>query len=61
MLFIYFFHIEVYSWGNGSFGQLGHGSTDDVLYPKLVESLHKKNIKKIGCGYFHTLAVTGKY
>lgn len=58
-LYVFIKYIEVYTWGAGSYGQLGHGNNNDVKQPKLVESLHNKNIKKIGCGYFHTLAITG--
>ena len=52
---------EVYTWGSGEYGQLGHGNNEDVKIPKLVESLKKKHIQKIGCGYLHTLAILGLY
>eukprot|EP01132_Coremiostelium_polycephalum_P004737 gene4737-5913_t len=47
---------EVYSWGQGSKGQLGHGSTEDVQRPKLIESL--RGITNISCGHFHTVVTT---
>merc|ERR1712137_267225 len=50
-------HGEVYTWGAGEYGQLGHGDNEDVKRPKLVESLRTKSIQKIGCGYLHTLAI----
>lgn len=41
---------EVYTWGRGSNGQLGHGDNDDRNKPTLVEALKGKQIKKVVCG-----------
>jgi E3 ubiquitin-protein ligase HERC2 len=30
---------ELYTWGKGRYGRLGHGDSDDQLKPKLVEAL----------------------
>lgn len=30
---------ELYTWGKGRYGRLGHGDSDDQLKPKLVEGL----------------------
>ena len=49
---------EVYSWGSGDKGKLGHGNTSDQRTPKLVESLRGKHIRKISAGFFHSLAVS---
>jgi len=39
---------EVYTWGSGNNGALGHGDYDDVYLPKKVDSL--KEITNIKCG-----------
>lgn len=30
---------ELYTWGKGRYGRLGHGDSEDQLKPKLVEAL----------------------
>lgn len=49
---------EVYTWGEGKFGRLGHGTERNCHTPKLVESLHGKRPRQIACGGFHTAVVT---
>ncbi|TYI64975.1 hypothetical protein E1A91_D09G125400v1 [Gossypium mustelinum] len=49
---------EVFSWGEESGGQLGHGVDTDVLHPKLIDSLSNTNIELVACGEYHTCAVT---
>ncbi|GKV00633.1 hypothetical protein SLEP1_g13298 [Rubroshorea leprosula] len=51
-------HAEVYSWGWGDFGRLGHGNSSDVFTPQPVKALHGLRIKQIACGDSHCLAVT---
>ncbi|XP_058729415.1 PH, RCC1 and FYVE domains-containing protein 1-like [Vicia villosa] len=41
---------EVYTWGKGSNGRLGHGDTDERKSPTLVVALKDRNIKNISCG-----------
>ncbi|XP_056855052.1 PH, RCC1 and FYVE domains-containing protein 1-like isoform X1 [Raphanus sativus] len=48
---------EVYTWGKGSNGRLGHGDADDRNSPTLVESLRDKQVKSIACGSNFTAAV----
>ncbi|KAG5403424.1 hypothetical protein IGI04_009543 [Brassica rapa subsp. trilocularis] len=48
---------EVYTWGKGSNGRLGHGDVDDRNSPTLVESLRDKQVKSIACGSNFTAAV----
>ncbi|XP_020879392.1 uncharacterized protein LOC9310014 [Arabidopsis lyrata subsp. lyrata] len=48
---------EVYTWGKGSNGRLGHGDADDRNSPTLVESLKDKQVKSIACGSNFTAAV----
>lgn len=48
---------EVYTWGKGANGRLGHGDTDDRNSPTLVEALKDKQVKSIACGTNFTAAV----
>ncbi|PON67076.1 Zinc finger, FYVE-type, endofin [Trema orientale] len=41
---------EVYTWGKGSNGQLGHGDSDHRDTPTLVDFLKDKQVKSIACG-----------
>jgi alpha-tubulin suppressor-like RCC1 family protein len=48
---------DVFTWGWGRFGELGHGNTDQQLVPKRVEGL--TNVTDIASGGRHSLAVGG--
>eukprot|EP00252_Welwitschia_mirabilis_P008654 TRINITY_DN20650_c0_g1_i1.p1 TRINITY_DN20650_c0_g1~~TRINITY_DN20650_c0_g1_i1.p1 ORF type:complete len:1115 (+),score=250.60 TRINITY_DN20650_c0_g1_i1:356-3700(+) len=48
---------EVYTWGKGSNGQLGHGNIEDMNTPTLVEALKDKQVKSIVCGSNFTGAI----
>ncbi|GAV62100.1 RCC1 domain-containing protein/FYVE domain-containing protein/BRX domain-containing protein/Mcp5_PH domain-containing protein/BRX_N domain-containing protein [Cephalotus follicularis] len=48
---------EVYTWGRGTNGRLGHGDTDDRSSPTLVEALKDKQVKSIACGTNFTAAI----
>ncbi|CAI2374245.1 unnamed protein product [Moneuplotes crassus] len=48
---------QVYSWGNGNQGQLGHGTTHDIKSPLIIKDLIQMSINQIACGYFHSAAV----
>lgn len=50
--------LQVYSWGWGDFGRLGHGNSSDVFTPQPIKALHGIRIKQIACGDSHCLAVT---
>ncbi|XP_072351447.1 probable E3 ubiquitin-protein ligase HERC4 [Scyliorhinus torazame] len=45
----------VYTFGAGSYGQLGHNSTKDEIKPHLVGYLFGKRVSQIACGSYHTL------
>ena len=51
---------DLYSWGVGVNYQLGHGSRDDVLGPKLVEDLVgiEEGITSFDASKYHSVAVT---
>jgi len=48
----------LYSWGAGTFGNLGHGDEKDCFEPKLIEKLKDKKIVHFAIGSQHALAVT---
>ena len=48
---------EVFSWGCGEHGQLGHGDLETCSAPRLVRSLAVLRIDAVACGARHTLAL----
>ncbi|KAL8134402.1 hypothetical protein AgCh_009435 [Apium graveolens] len=48
---------EVYTWGKGANGRLGHGDIEDRKTPNLVEALKDRHIKYISCGSNYTTAI----
>jgi alpha-tubulin suppressor-like RCC1 family protein len=50
---------EVFTWGHGAHGQLGHDAEDDELVPRFVASLSGLGVIGVSCGPAHTAAVTG--
>ncbi|CAH1796720.1 unnamed protein product [Owenia fusiformis] len=50
---------EIYSWGDGDYGKLGHGNSSTQKYPKLIQgALAGKVVKTMSAGYRHSAAVT---
>jgi len=49
---------ELFTWGEGKFGRLGHGAERNCHSPRLVESLLGKRPKQVACGGFHTAVIT---
>ncbi|KAK7374036.1 hypothetical protein VNO80_07460 [Phaseolus coccineus] len=41
---------ELYTWGKGANGRLGHGDIEDRKSPTLVEALKDRHVKNISCG-----------
>ncbi|CAG2100757.1 unnamed protein product [Medioppia subpectinata] len=48
----------VYGWGINDHGQLARPPCSDQCLPKIIEFFTVKNIHKICCGYYHSLALT---
>lgn len=46
---------ELYTFGWGIYGQLGHGDVFTLDRPKIVRFFSKKNVKQIALGHAHTL------
>ena len=49
---------EVYTWGNGDHGKLGHDSTDKVSGPQAIEALKGKHVCRVASYNEHTVALT---
>jgi len=49
---------EVYTFGQGMYGQLGHGDRENQTSPALVQALAGKCITQLQCGWHHTMALT---
>ena len=41
---------EVYSFGDGSFGKLGHGDQEDQTLPKLIEAMRGNRVMQVSAG-----------
>ncbi|KAG8066796.1 hypothetical protein GUJ93_ZPchr0004g39520 [Zizania palustris] len=48
---------EVYTWGKGANGRLGHGDIADRKAPTLVEALRDRSVKRVACGSGFTAAI----
>ena len=51
---------EVFSWGDNTDGQLGHGDKKERSVPTKVTALDGIVIIKISCGRYHTAAISDK-
>lgn len=49
---------ELFTFGQGRFGKLGHGNSDDKPIPTLVTALKSHKIVDVSCGDSHTLCAT---
>ena len=48
---------EVYSWGLGANGRLGHGSERTEPVPRLVERLRGRHVRQVSCGATYSAAI----
>ncbi|KAF7266968.1 hypothetical protein GWI33_019752 [Rhynchophorus ferrugineus] len=49
---------DVYSWGEGEDGKLGHGNRLSCEKPKLIEALQGYEVIDVACGGAHSAAIT---
>lgn len=49
---------EVYTWGRGDDGRLGHGDNGWKYVPRIAQSLSGQIMVQITCGSYHTAAVS---
>ena len=56
-------HGNVYSWGFGTYGQLGQGEEKIFLkFPRRIKDEPlKRNVVAVGCGDHYSTAITGEY
>lgn len=52
--------LQVYSWGNGDGGRLGHGDSSSREEPTLVQELQGKTMVSIGCGSTYSAAISSQ-
>ncbi|EGR28585.1 regulator of chromosome condensation, putative [Ichthyophthirius multifiliis] len=51
---------QVYSWGNGEGGLLGHSNEEIQASPKIIDKFQDLQVEFIICGGLHSLALTKK-
>jgi len=51
---------DLYTWGAGTRGMLGHKDEFDERLPRVVESLLGRDIVMVACGVAHTIALSGE-
>ncbi|XP_060683523.1 alsin isoform X1 [Hemiscyllium ocellatum] len=51
---------ELWSWGRGKEGQLGHGDVLPRLQPLCIKSLSNKEVIQVVAGAYHSLALTAR-
>ena len=51
---------DLYTWGSGVRGMLGHKDEDSERLPRVVEALLGRDIVMVACGAAHTMALSGE-
>lgn len=51
---------QVVSWGNNTYGQLGHGDRVTLWQPKIIEAFSNDKIEMVAAGSSHSAAVNSK-
>ena len=48
---------ELFAWGSGNEGRLGHGNNQSSNVPLVVPTLQGKIVTEIACGFQHSMAL----
>lgn len=51
---------DVYSWGHGAGGRLGHGEEESASAPRLVNALRGARVAALVTGWRHALAIAAR-
>lgn len=49
---------QVFSWGTGADGRLGHGTTETLSQPRLIMALADQQIWQVACGNAHSVCIS---
>ena len=49
---------EIWSFGGGGFGQLGHGGAGNEAVPRPIAALSSVVVKQVAAGWFHSMVLT---
>ena len=52
---------EVFTFGDGHGGRLGHGGEQNELLPRSVVTLSGKHVVHMAAGYLHTAVLTNQF
>lgn len=47
----------LFTWGDGAYGRLGHGSMESCYEPRQVTALQHRRVATVSCGHYHTAAI----
>jgi hypothetical protein len=50
--------LEIWSFGSGEDGRLGHGGLGNEAVPRLIEALNHVAVKQVATGRFHSMVLT---
>lgn len=48
---------QLFTFGDGTFGALGHGDRTSSVYPREVQALRGQRTLRVACGAWHTVAI----
>ena len=49
---------DIYSWGHGGYGQLGHGTCEKTVPVLIKTCFGDRKVLQAACGSYHSIALT---
>lgn len=49
--------MQLFTWGDGVHGRLGHGDMEACLEPRQVAAFSRHRVLRVTCGHYHTAAI----